>query len=124
MRSVQWYCLFLVLLVFSQNAFAQQANTWYFGRYLGLDFNSGTAQPLNDGLLNTTEGVASISDGAGHILFYTDGTLVRNRLHQIMPNGSNLFGHPSSTQSAIIVPKINDPSRFYIFTVDFQGGPK
>ncbi len=124
MRSAPLYCLFLVLLFAGKSSMAQQANTWYFGRYLGIDFNSGTAVALNDGLLNTTEGVASISDASGHILFYTDGILIRNRLHQVMPNGSNLFGNVSSTQSAVIVPKINDPSRFYVFTVDAVGGPR
>ena len=35
-----------------------------------------------------------------------------------MPNGSGLLGDPSSSQSAIIVPKPNNPTIFYVFTVD------
>src|SRR5262245_45104469 len=111
------FYLFLILSCwFVQTASAQcEANNWYFGRYLGLGFNSGSAIPLNDGMLNTTEGVATISDAAGNLLFYTDGIKIWNRVHQVMPNGSGLFGNPSSSQSAVIVPKIGDPTRYYVF---------
>jgi gliding motility-associated-like protein len=126
MRLILKYITRVLLLLLPVTGFSQQreANVWYFGRFLGLDFNSGTAVPLNDGQLNTTEGVATISDTNGSLLFYTDGIRVWNRLHQVMPNGTGLFGDPSSTQSAIIVPKIGDPTRYFIFTVDQLSGPR
>ncbi|MBL7745155.1 MAG: gliding motility-associated C-terminal domain-containing protein [Chitinophagaceae bacterium] len=116
----------MLLLLYVQYLYAQQkeANVWYFGRFLGLDFNSGAAVPLNNGQLNTTEGVATISDVNGNLLFYTEGTTIWNRLHQVMPNGTGLFGSFTSTQSAIIVPKIGDTTRYYVFTVDAQAGPR
>ncbi len=117
------FLFFLSLSVLKMQA-QQEANTWYFGRFLGLDFNSGSAIALNDGQLNTTEGVATISNQNGDILFYTDGIKIWNRLHQVMPNGTGLFGNVSSTQSAVIVPFINDTTRYYVFTVDAQGGPR
>ena len=115
-----------MLLAFAKPVLGQQkeANIWYFGHFLGIDFNSGTAVPLNDGQLTTTEGVASICDANGALLFYTDGIKIWNRLHVVMLNGTGLFGDPSSTQSAIIVPKIGDPTRYYVFTVDQLSGPK
>jgi gliding motility-associated-like protein len=122
MRSALRYCIFLLLIFLAGHLHAQivqkEANIWYFGRYLGLDFNSGTAVPLNDGQLNTTEGVATISNSGGNLLFYTDGIRIWNKLHQVMPNGTGLFGDPSSTQSAVIVQKIGDTTRYYVFTVD------
>jgi gliding motility-associated-like protein len=121
LRYVILTCLLLNTTVFAQQ---REANIWYFGRYLGLDFNSGTAVPINDGQLNTTEGVATISDANGNLLFYTDGIKIWNHLHQLMPNGSGLFGNVSSTQSAVIVPKIGDPLRYYVFTVDATSGPR
>ena len=125
-RSSKYYFLLFLMLCMYQNIHAQQreANVWYFGRYLGLDFNSGAPLPLNDGQLNTTEGVATISNANGNLLFYTDGITIWNRLHQIMPNGNGLFGNPSSTQSAVIVPKIGDTTRYYVFTIDQVGGPR
>jgi gliding motility-associated-like protein len=125
-RSSKYSLLIFLLLCLCQNSSAQQreANVWYFGRYLGLDFNSGAPVALNDGQLNTTEGVATISNANGNLLFYTDGIKIWNRLHQVMPNGINLNGNPSSTQSAVIVPKIGDTTRYFVFTVDQIGGPK
>ena len=117
--------VFLIFLIFSSRIlFAQgEANIWYFGNFLGLDFNSGAAVPLNDGNLSTIEGVATISDANGSLLFYTDGITVWNKVHGVMPNGTGLNGNPTTTQSAIIVPVIGDATRYYIFTVDFLNGP-
>lgn len=78
----------------------------------------GSVLTLSDGQLRTEEGCSSISDINGNLLFYTDGKTVWDRNHIIMPNGTNLFGDPSSTQSGIIVPKPNNANIYYIFTVD------
>lgn len=108
-------------IAFSQMASAQlQASNWYFGFNAGISFDpvTGAVTPLNNGQLNTFEGCASISDDNGNLLFYTDGITVFDRNHLIMQNGQGLRGNPSSTQSAIIIPKPQDPDIYYIFTVD------
>ena len=110
------------LPLFPQN----EAANWYFGFNAGIQFdiNSGAVNSVDNGQLSTNEGCASISDSNGDLLFYTDGITVYNRDHEVMTNGDGLFGDPSSTQSAIIVPKPNDPDIYYIFTVDvFLGMP-
>ena len=101
---------------FSQN----EASNWYFGENAGITFNlsSNTVNAVNNGRLSTREGCASISDDAGNLLFYTDGSTVYNRNHNVMSNGTGLFGDESSTQSGIIVPKPGDPNIYYVFTVD------
>ena len=115
---------FFVFLCFAEFVHAQkEASVWYFGLRAGLDFNSGSPTPLLDGNMNTMEGVTSIADANGNILFYSNGQEVWNRQHNIMPNGTGLNGHFSSSQSAIVVPKINDAQRYYLFTVDAAGGP-
>jgi gliding motility-associated-like protein len=108
-----------ILFILAIPSFAQkEAAIWYFGNYAGLDFNSGSPVALTNGKLVTKEGCTTISDKDGNLLFYTDGSLVYNKNHQVMPNGSGLLGHNSSTQSAIIVPKPSNPYIYYIFTVD------
>jgi gliding motility-associated-like protein len=99
----------------------KEGNIWYFGKNAGLDFSSGNPVALSNGQINTDEGVASICDSNGGLLFYTDGEKVWNAVHTVMPNGTGLFGNFSSSQSAIIVPFINDIKRYYIFTVDELG---
>ncbi len=118
--------LILVLLFTSPHFFAQsEASFWYFGRNAGLRFNAstGSVTAITNGQINTLEGCTSISDSDGNLLFYSDGRTVWNRNHQIMSNGdyfggTGLLGDPSSTSSGLIVPKPEDPDKYYLFTVD------
>lgn len=98
-------------------------SNWYFGNQSGITFTSGTPTALTNGIINTVEGVATISDNLGNLLFYTDGITVYNRLHLVMTNGTGLFGDASSTQSAIIVQKPGSVNIYYIFTSDNDVGP-
>lgn len=94
-----------------------EAQTWYFGERAGLSFRTGTATPISDGVLYTGEGCATQSDRTtGALLFYTDGSTVWNRNHQVMVDGTGLNGDFSTSQSALIVPSPADPFVFYIFT--------
>jgi gliding motility-associated-like protein len=106
-----------IMLLFSFGCYSQgEANIWYFGRHAGLDFNSGNPIALTNGKLDTPEGCATISNADGQLLMYTDGLCVWNKNHQVMPNGTGLLGNPSSTQAALIVPKPNSSTIYYIFT--------
>lgn len=120
--------LFLFWAIGSYTCNAQgETSNWYFGNQAGLQFNNdGSVTPLVDGRLNTFEGCATISDPFGNLILYTDGITVYDGNHNIIENGTGLFGDPSSTQSAIIVPKPEDPNIIYIFTVDttaFENDP-
>jgi hypothetical protein len=111
--------LFLALPLLAQ----KEAANWYFGDHAGLDFNSGSPVALTNGQLDQLEGTATISNASGQLLFYTDGITVYNSIHQIMQNGTDLHGDPSSTQSAIIIPAPGDVNKYYVFAVDGQGEP-
>ena len=113
--------LFITLYLIGIHIHAQkEASNWYFGFNSGVNFdlNSNTTSTLNNSEINTFEGCASISNDNGDLLFYTDGITVWNKNHNIMSNATDLFGAPSSTQSAIIIPKPNDENIYYVFTVD------
>lgn len=117
------YIIFIICLFFFSVSFAQkEATYWYFGDNAGLDFSSGNPVADLNGAIMTREGCATISDRNGKLLFYTDGSSVWDNTHNIMPTGAGLFGHASSTQSAIIVPKPGSRNIYYIFTVDWVGG--
>jgi gliding motility-associated-like protein len=118
MRKIFLIMLFCCFWVQAQSP----AGIWYFGNKAGLNFNLGpNPVALFDSQLNTTEGCATLSDEFGNLLFYTDGISVWNKNHLVMNNGTGLFGNPSSTQSAIIVPMPDDNSKYYVFTVDQLG---
>jgi hypothetical protein len=113
--------LFFTLLFCSTIVFSQkQNNQWRFGRSGGIDFNSSPAVFVSGSSISTGEGSASVSDrNTGNLLFYTDGVTVWTAQNTIMPNGSNLRGGApillSSTTAAVIVPKPQSTTQFYVF---------
>ena len=114
---------FSVLMVTLAHAQAsKEGDIWYFGNNAGLNFNTGAPVALTNGQMNNLEGVASIANKNGHILFYSDGMEVYNKYHQLLNPGNDLGGHNSSTQSGVIVPQPVRGNRFYLFTVDEEGG--
>ncbi len=118
---------FWVLVLFfivSQVTWSQnEASNWLFGEGMGLSFFGNSKPQVQTGRLNTLEGCASISDSNGNLLFYSDGSTVWNRNHRVMPNGSDLLGDESSSQSAIIVPNPKNPDLYYLFTVGSTVNP-
>lgn len=73
--------------------------------------------------MRTSEGCSSMSDADGNLMLYSDGRNVWDRNGIIMPNadyygGTGLLGDPSSSQSAIVLPKKDNPNIYYVFTVD------
>lgn len=110
--------IFLCCLLFGGTLRAQQGNVWYFGNFAGLSFNTVPPSALGDGQLNSLEGTSAICDENGNVLFYTNGLTVFNRNHDLMLNGANLKGHPSTYQSSVIIPKPGSTIIYYIFTAD------
>lgn len=107
----------LVLLI--KPAIGQNSNVWLFGYKAGIDFNGGTPKAIASEMLSS-EGCASICDNDGRLLFYTNGDLVWDADHKLMPNGINLVGLPiasSSSQGALIVPVPESPQQYYVFTI-------
>ncbi|MCH8330848.1 MAG: gliding motility-associated C-terminal domain-containing protein [Bacteroidetes bacterium] len=92
--------------------------TWYFGANAGMDFSSGSPVVLSNSSMYAFEGCSAMSDSNGLLLFYSDGITVWDSTHNQMPNGTGLFGNPSSTQSGLIVPEAGNDSIYYLFTAD------
>ncbi|MDB2385076.1 T9SS type B sorting domain-containing protein [Polaribacter sp.] len=122
--------ILFVLLFFSIQLIAQeQANFWYFGNNAGIDFSSGEPVSLDNGKLETDEGCSTISDKEGNLLFYTDGSILYDKNHDIMTfsDGSlanSLGGNASSTQSGLFVPNPTDENIYYLFTVGTEFVPR
>ncbi len=113
---------FTILLIQILLAFSLQAQKetwhWYFGDKAGIDFSSGFPIADTTGNIFALEGVSSISDPYGNLLFYTNGINVYNKNHVVMEGGDWLMGNQSSTQSSIIVKQPENDSIYYIFTLD------
>lgn len=113
------YLYLLIFLLFSVAAYGQgENNVWIFGGSYGLDFNKPkpTVFPLNTG--QGYAGVGSVSDADGHLLFYTNGDSVWNRDHRVMPNGSGLHSAHGISVTSAIIPAIDHPGQYHLFTID------
>jgi gliding motility-associated-like protein len=134
-------CFVVIIVLFAACAYGQnEANNWYFGHFAGIDFsNACSPQELTNGQANTVEGSASISDANGNLLFYvsTTGGSPNNppynnvapyqafdANHNLMPNGTDLEGHNTSTQGALIIPDPGSSDKYYVFTVEFNGSQR
>lgn len=103
---------------------------WYFGNNAGIKFSNGSASADTQGKVNTVEGVSSIADANGNLLFYTDGRRVYYKdgteMGAINPTDT-LKGSSFSTQAAVIVPQPSCQgcqSIYYIFTTTEINGEK
>jgi hypothetical protein len=98
---------------------------WFFGQNAGISFLpiiSGGTPITVSGSVVSQEGVSSISNEEGNLLFYTNGETVYTSGNTVMVNGTGLSSSGTSTQSCIIVPK-PESNKYYIFTTDYDGSP-
>lgn len=113
--------VFILYCLLYKNVFGQpEDNIWVFGTNVAVGFSTGDLEFLSGYLIDNMEGSISISDSDGNILFYSDGSVVRNRWHDIMPNGSELgaeYGY-SSTQCGTVCRVPGSETQYYLFTVD------
>lgn len=116
MKSVITFVfIFRFVSLFSQG----ENNEWIFGEGVHLSFKTGKPVPLYDlPVMKTLEGSTSVSDAGGNLLFYSDGTVIYDRTHSLMPNGSGLLGNKSSTSSAVVVAYPENPGKYFLFCVD------
>lgn len=126
-------CIMALVLSIQNDLQAQNQNIWIWGTRAGLNFNF--SNPVTSSFTNVNPGFSapyayesgsSICDNNGQLLFYTEGTIVYDRLQNVMPNGSNLVtaspsmgGSPtaSSSQGVVIVPITGQANRYYIFSM-------
>jgi gliding motility-associated-like protein len=118
----RWNVVLLVSFVPVALGAQTRNDHWFFGIYAGLDFSGGDPVYQPQSALNAFEGMSSISDLQGDLLFYTDGDIVYDRQHEPMPNGFGLGADASSSQSCVIVPIPGDSMRYYVFAVPAQVG--
>jgi gliding motility-associated-like protein len=127
LKVVMLFCVFLLPLPLAAQFNAPQNKIWIFGNRAGLNFNSGiptviTSEMNSGNNTGTLEANASVCDKNGSLLFYTDGSLIRDRLGAPMPNGTDLTGlgaqsTNSTSQGALIIPMPDSVNKYYVFSL-------
>ena len=106
---------FVVGSCFAQN----QWDHWIFGNKAYVKFTTSPPTASTLTMPNWAEGVSSVSDASGNLLFYTNGVTVYTPTGTVVtPNGSGLFGNASSTESALVVPDPGNANQYYVFTTE------
>ncbi len=118
------FAMLYSLLAQSFFSAAQREQKWTFGNGGGLDFSSGNPVPFKSGIY-ANEGCATVCDTMGNLLFYSEGSVVWDRNHNIMQGGTaltpipNTFMTPtySTSQGVVIVPMPDDADKYYVFSL-------
>lgn len=122
--------LFLAFLLLASSGARAQYNSivnnkWALGDLYGLNFTNPTNPSPITTAMDSQEGEASICDGNGDFLFYTNGLNVWNKNGAAMPHGDALTGPGinsqvntlSTTQGALIIPMPDSAHKYYIFSL-------
>lgn len=117
-QKLNKHIFFLIFIFFILNKTqGQQFNNWYFPINNGITFNTNPPSIITNSNIGTSvSSSASISDKNGNLLFYSNGTEVFDKNNNIMPNGTGLLGQNCQINGLLIVPFINDTSKYYVFT--------
>lgn len=117
MKRGSKYSLVVVFLLLQFFGLSQnEAKKWYFGYGTGLDFSTTPPSTISVSSMSTQEGCASIADGNGNLLFYTNGVTIWDRTHGVMANGTGLLGSTLSSQSSLIIQQPGSAVIYYVFT--------
>lgn len=99
-----------------------EANVWLTfnasGSAYGLDFNSDPPEEIPVNSIPNSAGhcKTTLCDANGNVQYVSLGQLVLNRDFQVMPNGNDLLGHPSSHYGSMIVKRPGSDTEHYLFT--------
>lgn len=108
-------------IFYQLTAYSQYESVWAFGEYAGLDFNTVPPTAIETSIV-TSEGSASLCDEQGALRFYTDGFIIWDRNHNVMPNGHDLTNtgvsiSQSTTQGTLIIPMPGSLDQYYVFSL-------
>jgi gliding motility-associated-like protein len=124
--------ILLLLLIFPLIIKAQQESIWVFSQNVKLDFTNPTtpiASTFNtsSGGVIPTEANACVGNNNGELLFFTEGSYIKNRNQNVMPNGSGIVpfanyspvmsATSSCSQGALIVLNPSNPNQYYVFSL-------
>ena len=110
-------CILLCIGINPVTAQELQGANWFFGKGAGITFKSGTVKSDTSSKIVATQNCGSISDAHGNLLFYTNGSTVWNRHHQVMPNGTGLLANDTN-KTVLIQQKPGSQSLYYIFVAN------
>ncbi|KAB1064752.1 T9SS type B sorting domain-containing protein [Salibacter halophilus] len=117
--------LFFSLICNGQNH-GRQANNWYFGDSLALNFNGLIPNKMKNSSMIAEDNPSTISDKDGNLLFYSNTFAIWDSTHQIMQNGLlNSAAHFQGdfvsrlwfSHASLILPNPCNDEQYYYFYI-------
>ena len=111
--------IYIKILFVSFDCLYGQAKIWHLNADRYLDFNGSPAALVytqNQNTFRGSEDAISMTNADGEFIFFSNGSKIWNKNFEIMPNGDDLNGWTSSTQSVLSVQFYDDPMKYYLFT--------
>ena len=116
------FTFFIIIFSLQNKIIAQQFDNWLFPNFNGLTFRTDPPIFLGGSQFNgITTTTAVISDRNSNLLFSSDGINVWDKNGNQMPNGFGLLGSDAQINTALIVPFVNDTSKYYLFVAKGLG---
>jgi hypothetical protein len=122
----RWILLVAVILLIWPSAEGQgRNNVWALGDSILLEMGPAGFEFSRSIPFYGRQGVTSICDTAGNLLYYANSKTVINRNDDTLQNGQNLTeGFPNMVQGCLTIPVPGTLDRYYIFTLEAKGGPR
>ena len=101
-------------------------NNWLFGADDGMQINFNSGSPMvtslaaTSDLIRTDEGIATISDRNGNLLFHANTSQIYNRNYQSFYDSLSIGS--STAQGVMIIPDPAGGNEYYVFCTQEQGG--
>lgn len=118
MRTARVFIALIVLVCVVLTAKSQAPRVWYFGNGAGILHLSNAPDGIYGSQLYTDEGSSVFTDARGKVILYTNGVRVWNSNHEDITGATDLGGHKSTTQSALILPVPDADNKYFIFSLD------
>jgi gliding motility-associated-like protein len=115
---IKYFLIVIIYFSFSLGLFAQgESDWWYFGVNAGIHFTQDSVDVVYDGALIGTHTNFTQADENGNLLFYTNGSVVYSRNHEVMENGGDI---DLGTGLGCITMKIGvNDSVYYLLYLDY-----
>ncbi|MDG5492674.1 T9SS type B sorting domain-containing protein [Psychroserpens sp. SPM9] len=107
----------------------KERNQWYFGLLSGMKYDGSNYSSLDDnsierqiafGMIEGPDNIICANDEDGNLMFYSDGRIFRNKLHQNLLNSPTDEYAVRESQAAVARDPGN-PNRYYVFVTIYDG---
>lgn len=143
MKKIHLYTVVVFLLISLSTQAQREAFNWFYGSGQGITWNRTQTfeayvmnaphrkvqltgiptryEPVSERPemfpMSTREGCFTLSDPSGNLMFYSSGSTIYNRNHEVVPGATDLEGNYSAAQAGVVIPYPRHRSQYIVITI-------